>query len=37
MVAILIPAGKIAYIMFKNIKMGEDARRFHVLMNDVDS
>jgi uncharacterized protein YecE (DUF72 family) len=33
----LIPVGKPAYIMFNNIKMWEDARRFQLLMSSFDS
>jgi uncharacterized protein YecE (DUF72 family) len=35
-VASLIPAGKPAYVMFNNIKMWEDARRFQFLMSGFD-
>ena len=35
-VASVVPAGKPAYIIFNNIKMWEDARRFQRLMNNFD-
>ena len=36
-IASLIPAGKPAYVMFNNIKMWEDARRFQLLMSSFGS